>query len=158
LVSARGAWMRERFDNRNPSDFPLGHGYYGEWVGMASATWIWSGRTPLDFGFLARRPRESGNTVRYQNTAANPRLLDSYNGPAVRPGGLARQSGRGLGGAPLPWGGARGARHSLTGLTVGSPHAAAVLQLTKSTRLQLGWGEYAQFPEVSLLTSPLGGL
>jgi hypothetical protein len=38
-----------------------------------------------------------------------------------------------------------------------TPQVSAALILGPSTRVQFGWGQYAQFPEISLLTSPLGG-
>lgn len=38
LVANHAAWMREKFDNNNPTRLPLGAGYYGEWVWNASAT------------------------------------------------------------------------------------------------------------------------
>ena len=40
MVSTHAAWMRERYDNNNPGKLPLGAGYYGEWVGNATATWM----------------------------------------------------------------------------------------------------------------------
>lgn len=157
LVQARTAWMRERHENRNPADLPLGAGYYGEWVGMATATWMWNARSPLDAGLTVRRPRESGNAMRYQNTAATPRLLDTFDGTALHTGGHAQQSWTGFGGAVYLTAGARWDRHSLSGRTAFSPSVSAVAHVTKSMRLQLGWGQYAQFPEIALLTSPLGG-
>jgi hypothetical protein len=38
-----------------------------------------------------------------------------------------------------------------------TPQASAAFIPTPSTRLQFAWGQYAQFPEISILTSPLGG-
>jgi hypothetical protein len=32
LMVNHAAWMREKFDNYNPTNLPLGAGYYGEWV------------------------------------------------------------------------------------------------------------------------------
>lgn len=157
LVSTHFAWMREKFENRNPTDDPLGNGYYGEWTGSATATWMWNARAPLDFGFTARRVRDAGNEIRYQNTVAAPRLLDFANGIDTQTGGFAQQSYTALSGALRLSAGARWDRASLDGVSAVSPQASAAFYVTKSTRLQLAWGQYAQFPEISLLTSPLGG-
>jgi outer membrane receptor for ferrienterochelin and colicin len=156
LLNAHAAWMREKFENRNPTERPLGAGHYGEWVGSATGTWMWNASSPLDFGATVRRPRDAGDSIRYQSTVTNPRLLDTWNGTAVQSGGYAQQSWSGLSGALHLSAGVRWDHHSLDGITATSPQASAVLYVTKSTRFQLGWGEYVQFPEVSLLTSPLG--
>lgn len=157
LIQAHSAWMREKHENRNPTDHPLGTGFYGEWVGTASLTWMWNARNPLDLGFSARRLRDGGNTIRYQNTIASPRLLDAHDGTGTHTGGYAQQSWSGLSGALHLTAGARWDRHSVNDVAAVSPQASAVFHVTKSTRLQLGWGQYTQYPEISLLTSPLGG-
>jgi hypothetical protein len=157
LVSAHAAWMREKFENRNPTDHPLGNGYYGEWTGSVNATWMWNQRAPLDFGVTVRRIRDAGNEYRYLNTVSTPRLSDFSNGTDTQSGGYAQQSWTGLSGALHLSAGARWDRATLDGVSVVLPQASASLYVTKSTRLQAAWGEYAQFPEIALLTSPLGG-
>ncbi len=157
LISTHAAWMREKYENRNPTDRPLGSGYYGEWVGSASATWMWNARSPLDAGVSIRRPRDAGDAFRYLNTVAAPRVLDVFNGTTAHSGGFVQQSWSALAGALHLSAGARWDRYSLDNVATVSPQVSAVLYVTKSTRLQLGWGQYAQFPEISLLTSPLGG-
>ena len=42
LIVSHAAWMREKFDNYNPTQLPLGAGYYGEWAWNTNATWIFS--------------------------------------------------------------------------------------------------------------------
>jgi len=37
-----------------------------------------------------------------------------------------------------------------------SPQASASLALAEGTRIQLGFGQYVQYPEIAILTSPLG--
>jgi hypothetical protein len=157
LLTAHAAWMREKFDNDNPTNQPLGAGFYGEWVGSVNATWMWNARAPLDAGVSVRRLRDSGNSFRYQNTITAPRLLDYFDGTATQSGGFAQQSWSALSGALHLSAGARWDHHSLDGISTISPQASVVFHATKSTRLQLGWGQYAQFPEIALLTSPLGG-
>jgi hypothetical protein len=157
LVAAHAAWMREKFENRNPTDHPLGNGFYGEWTGNAAATWMWNARAPLDFGVTVRRARNTGSEIRYQNTVASSRLLDFSNGVDTQTGGYAQQSWSGLSGALHISAGARWDHARLDGVSALSPQASAAFYATKSTRLQVAWGEYAQFPEIALLTSPLGG-
>jgi hypothetical protein len=156
LVTAHAAWMREKFENRNPTEHPLGDGFYGEWTGNLNATWMWNARAPLDLGVTTRRLRESGDEVRYQNTVTVSRLLDSSNGTAVQAGAYVQQSWTALSGALHLSAGVRFDHDSTDRVGAVSPQASAAFYATKSTRFQFAWGQYVQFPELSLLTSPLG--
>ena len=156
LVVNHAAWMREKYENRNPTKLPLGGGYYGEWVWNANATWMWNARSPLDAGWSFRRLRDEGFSNQYQSNSPVPRLLNHFNGTAARTGGYVQQTW-------MPWSGrihltagARWDHHSIDGVWALSPQASASLALTPATRIQLGWGQYVQYPEISLLTSPIG--
>jgi len=156
LVSSHAAWMREKYTNTNPTSYPLGEGYYGEWVANSTATWYWNARAPLDFGVSLRQMRDAGNAIQYNNVATSPRLLNQWHGDARREGGFVQQSWTGLGGHLHLTAGAREDRQSVDGVSAASPEASAAFTLGPSTRVQLGWGQYVQYPEISLLTSPLG--
>jgi hypothetical protein len=156
LLATHGAWMREKFDNNNPAKRPLGAGFYGEWVWNGAATWMWNGRTPLEVGGSARRIREGGFYNQFQSNSPVPRLLDRFDGTAVVGGGYVQQGW-------MPWNGrlhlavgARWDRHSIDHVPAVSPQVSASLQVAPATRLQFGWGEYVQYPEVATLTSVLG--
>lgn len=157
LVVTHAAWMREKFDNTNPTTLPLASGYYGEWVANTTATWMWNQQNPLDVGVSVRQLRDSGRSVQYQSVATSIRLLDHFDGTATHTGGFAQQSWNGLSGMLHLSAGARWDRENVDGVSAVSPQASAALYLTHSTRLQLGWGQYVQYPELSILTSPLGG-
>jgi hypothetical protein len=148
--------MREKFDNFNNTHLPLGAGYYGEWVWNASATWMWNARNPLDVGWQARRLRDGGFANQYQVNTPVPRLLNRFDGTAVRQGGYAQQSWTPWAGRLHLTAGARWDHHSLDRVVALSPQASVALHATSSTRIQLGWGQYVQYPPISLLTSALG--
>jgi outer membrane receptor for ferrienterochelin and colicin len=150
--------MREKFDNTNPGNLPLAGGHYGEWVWDSSATWMWNARAPLDMGWSVRRLHDSGFSNQLLSAAPFVRLLDRYDGTAAHEGGYAQQSWTLASGHLHFSAGARWDHHSLMGRSVVSPQASAAVILAGSTRLQLGWGQYVQFPELSDLTSPLGGV
>ena len=156
LIVNHAAWMREKFDNYNPTQLPLGAGFYGEWTWNTSITWMWNKQTPLDAGWSLRRLRSNGFADQYQTASPLPRLLDHSDGTALRESGYAQQSW-------MPWAGrlhfTAGVRwnyHSIDDVAVLSPQASASLALTGGTRIQLGFGQYVQYPEITLLTSPLG--
>jgi len=46
--------------------------------------------------------------------------------------------------------------HSTDRVTAVSPTASVSVMLSPGTRVQLGFGQYVQYPEITLLTSPLG--
>jgi hypothetical protein len=150
------AWMREKYDNSNPSGLALGGGYYGEWVWNAAATWMWNQQKPLDVGWSVRKIRDQGFANRYQSAASQVRLLDRFNGTAARMSGYAQQSWTAWSGRLHVTIGARCDHESINGVSALSPQTSAALALTAATRVQLGWGQYVQYPEVSVLTSVLG--
>ena len=157
LVTSHAAWMREKFNDRNPSELSLGNGYYGEWVANTAVTWMWNARNPLDVGLSVRELRDSGFANQYQSVATAPRLLDHFDGTATRIGGYAQQGWIAWSGRLHLTAGARWDHHSLDGVSAISPDASITWLLTPATRLQFGWGHYLQYQEISLLTSPLGG-
>jgi hypothetical protein len=149
--------MREKLDDSNPGGLPLGGGYYGEWVGNAAVTWMWNRRSPLDAGWSVRRIRDGGFLNQYLSGGGQPRVRDRFDGTATRSGGYVEQSWLAWEGRLHFSAGARWDHHSLTGASAVSPEASAAFTVAPSTRVQIGWGQYAQFPELSVLASPLGG-
>jgi hypothetical protein len=156
MITNHAAWMREKFDNGNKTQLPLAAGFYGEWVWNTDATWMWNKQSPLDAGWTYRRLRISGISNQYQTGSTLPRLLDRSDGTADREGGYAQQSWMPREGMIHLTAGVRWDHHSIGGVTAVSPTASAAVALSQGTRIQLGFGQYVQYPEISLLTSPLG--
>ena len=157
VVTNRAAWMREKFDDTNPTALPLDGGHYGEWVEDTAVSWAWNANASFDAGWSVRRLHDSGYSNQFLSTAPFARLLDHDDGTATHAGGYAQQSWTLASGVVRLTAGARWDHHSIDGISTVSPAASASFAVTRSTRLQLGWGQYAQFPEISDLTSPLGG-
>lgn len=156
LVTHQIAWMREKFNDENPTRTPLGVGHYGEWVGASTLTWVWKSSSPLSAGINVRDVRSSGYEHIY-NTAANiPRIVETYAGTGILAGAFLQQSWAFWDNRLQLTAGSRWDHGSLDGVTAFSPQASVTLRLWNSTRFQLGWGQYAQFPEISQLRSNLG--
>jgi hypothetical protein len=156
LIVNHAAWMREKFDSYNRTQLPLGSGFYGEWVWNTDATWIWNKQSSLDAGWSLRRLRSSGVSNQYQTNSPIPRLLDRSDGTAAREGGYVQQSWSPLQGMIHFTAGIRWDHHSTGSVTAISPTASASLALSRTTRIQLGFGQYVQYQDIALLTSPLG--
>jgi hypothetical protein len=156
LIVNHAAWMREKFDNHNKTQLPLGAGFYGEWVWNTDATWMWNKQSPLDAGWSLRRLRSSGISNQYQTNSPTPRLLDRSDGTAARESGYAQQSWMPLQGKIHLTAGVRWDHQSVDRVTAVSPTTSVSIALSQGTRVQLGFGQYVQYPDVALLTSPLG--
>jgi hypothetical protein len=157
MLTNHAAWMREKYDNANRAGQSLAGGYYGEWVWDAAATWSRSLGGSLDFGWSVRRARDNSFFNQLLTTAPYVRLMDHGDGTGVVTGGYAQQSWTLAGGHAHISAGARWDRNSADGIAVVSPNASLAFTITPSTRVQLAWGQYAQFPELADLKSPYGG-
>lgn len=158
LVSGTAAFLRERSATSNRYDLPIEFGFYGEWTGVASATYQFAGANAFQAGWSGRRLRDSGLSLYYINDQYHVRQQDTHGGTAVRHGAYLDQSWNLAGGRFHGTLGVRWDAHELSDTVTTSPQASAAARLPYGTELQLGWGQYVQFPELSVLTSPLGGL
>ena len=154
LFVNHAAWMREKYDNTNPSGVALAGGFYGEWVWNTAATWMWTSRGALDAGWSLRRIRQQGFWRQFDSSVL--RVHDRFDGTAERTGGYLQQSYAGWSGRLRLSGGVRWDYHSLDRLAATSPSGSATLKLTASTQAQFGFGQYVQYPELSVLGSILG--
>ncbi|MBI4874295.1 MAG: TonB-dependent receptor [Acidobacteria bacterium] len=148
LVTNRLAWLRERGISWSKDNLPLTRDGYGEWVWRSDATWSWGEAGTLELGGSARRLRDDGYTNRYQFNPFAIRRLDLYRGTGLHSGAYAQHAVPLLSGRVRLAAGARWDRHSVSGANVYSPFASLSLSPRASTRLSLGWGQYAQFPEL----------
>jgi hypothetical protein len=156
LVVSHAAWMREKHNDTTPEALPLAGGYYGEWVGNMAATWMWAENATLEAGWQARRIRNWDFVNQYQTASGLPDILDHANGTAVQYGGYAQQSWSGYAGRVRLTAGVRWDDHTADRVPAVSPQASASFGLTRTMHLLLGWGEYAQYPELSVLRSLYG--
>ena len=155
-VSSHFAWMREKFDNLSTNKLRLGSGFYGEWVGTSNGSWVQGEHGTLDFGVSVRRMRDAGLAAQYQTLTAPPRLQNAYNGTGVLAGGFVQQGWTGLSGRLHLSAGIRSDQGPVNGIATVTPQASVSLIVGGSTRFQVGWGQYVQFPELAILTSTLG--
>jgi hypothetical protein len=156
LIKNHAAWMREKSNGSNPSSKPLGGDTYGEWVWNTDVSWMWNARAPLEAGWSARQLREEGTSDQYLTNQVAPNVKDHWNGTATRTGGYVQQSWLAWSGRVRLNGGVRWDQNSLDHVAATSPAASLSLRVAQGTHFDLGWGQYVQYPEISVLTSPLG--
>jgi hypothetical protein len=155
MATNRLVYMRERFENENRETQPLAAGGYGEWTWQGDAAYVWRESATLAFGGSMRRLRDDGFTNRYLSSSAI-RRLEQYRGSGVRSGIYLHQSWSMWNGRLQFAAGGRGDHSSISGRSVASPYASAGWQPRSSTRVQLSWGQYSQFPEIEHFFSLAG--
>jgi hypothetical protein len=153
VMNTHGAFLRERYDDTNRYGSALGAGFYGEWVGKTDAAWSWARTATLEFGAEARRVRADGFSDYYFDPVRHDRA-EGYRGTELLGGGYAQQSWSPWGkrvnlSAGVRWDGRSGGAGAVV-----SPQASVAVLPWRSTRVQVSWGQYAQFPEVA----ELGGI
>jgi hypothetical protein len=157
LAVSRAAWVRERYRDGNRDSLDLARGYYGEWVWNTSATVLLPGRNALDAGWSMRRRRDDGAATQYRSSPYSIRRSDGYRGGGLLAGGFAQQALALASGRVRLQAGGRWDHDTANGLSTLSPQASLAFLPRPSTRVQLGWGEYSQFPELRWLYAPIGG-
>ncbi len=155
VVRTQGAFMRERYDDVNRDARPLGEGFYGEWVGKTGATWMESPHAQLEVGASARRIRGDGFEDYYYDPVRRDRV-ENHRGNETLESGYAQQSWAALRQRLFLSGGMRWDRSDVSGIAVASPQGSVAFLPWRSARVQFGWGQYAQFPDVSASFSAYG--
>ncbi|MDQ2774330.1 MAG: TonB-dependent receptor [Acidobacteriota bacterium] len=155
LVESHVAILRDSFDDANARRNPVGKGQYQEWVANSTATWMWNAHDSFSAGVSTRHIGTSGfqNTF---NTFQDVRLVERYRGEGLLSGGFWDESWTGWKDRIHLLASGRWDHHSVDSVSAFSPQASIALDLTASMRLQFGWGQYAQFPEMSQFGSNLG--
>lgn len=158
LLTNRAAYMREKFDDRNPADSPLAGGDYSESVWTASGTWLWLENTPLDFGASVRRIHEDGISDRYQFNPTAVRTLDESQGRGLRTGGFVEQSWMAARGRIHLSAGLRWDHHSVDEVDHLSPQVSVGFLPRPSTRINFAWGRYVEYPDLQNFFSRFGSV
>ncbi|SPE38660.1 hypothetical protein SBA3_2920010 [Candidatus Sulfopaludibacter sp. SbA3] len=150
------AWTRERGSSSNPTGVSLGADGYGEWLGRTDGSWIWAKGSTLSFGGMAQRQRDDGNAYEYYLNPYVLLKLDQYRGTATRHGAYVQQNWSAAKGRVTFTAGTRYDHTNVTGGYLVSPFASFTVQPLTATRVQLGWGKYGQFPDLSQSYSIFG--
>jgi hypothetical protein len=155
LMSNRFAWMGDSFDNHNPYGASLGKGQYREFVGSSDANWMWNGHDPLSAGLSVRNIRDDGYGQEFL-VGPDITILNRYRGSGTLAGGFLDQSWSVWGARVHFSGGGRWDRHSIDGVSAFQPRVSLSFRPWSTTRIQLGWAQHAQYPEVAQSMSNLG--
>jgi hypothetical protein len=155
VVESHIAVLRDTFQDWNALLKPVGEGQYREWTANSTATWMWNAHASLSAGVSTRYIEASGfqNTF---NTFQDVQLVERYRGDGLLSGGFWEESWTSWKGRIHFLASSRWDHDSVDGVSPFSPQASLGFDLTASLRLQFGWGQYAQFPEMSQFGSNFG--
>jgi hypothetical protein len=162
LATSHVAYVREALRDANPNNIKFDHGQYGEWVWNSNATWMWRPQDSFHFGWSMRRLRDDGFSRGFQfypypgGTEAILWEIDPR-GTALRLGGYGEQVWKAAQGRVLLTAGLRWDKFGVDSVQTTSPQVTLALFPRASTRLSLGWGQYAQEPDANWAFSSQGG-
>ncbi len=156
LVDTHGAYIRQRFDTRNPSQQILNTDYYGEWVGGARTVWSWNQDHVLEAGYAGRRLRNSGYSFLYSDQGAQLSLKSD--GTGLRQSGYVQQVSSFFNHRLHLMGSVRWDRIEQVVAQPVSPQVSAAWQAASRTWVHFGFGRYAQFPDFAALAFPCRAL
>jgi len=155
LITNHLAWSRERGEVANRDNALLNRQAYGEWTwrGDASVAWTANAKNTLDFGGEFRRQRQDGSDTQFVYTPVLAPSMDVFRGTGSHAGGYVQQS-YGFASDRIRFtGGIRRDEFSVSPVEVSSPYASAAFVPWSKTHVQVDWGQYAQFPELSQIFS-----
>lgn len=164
LFTNHVAWMREKTWDENKDGFAFYRGQYGEWVWNSDDTWMDRGHT-FNFGWTMRLIRDDGLSRPFQYNSFPPGATvvtgqpvdNDYRGTSLRMGGYGNQIWQAARGHVILTTGIRWDRYGVDNVQTVLPQVTLALVPLQSTRLSLGFGQYAQGPDPDWAFSALGG-
>ncbi len=150
VISNKLAWMRERSENENVRNLPLGQTSYGEWVANSNLEWNWNNENPLRIGSSFRQQKDNGFNARYIFNPLSIRRRDDWGAKELRAGGFIEQ---GFSKGPLSVTlGSRFDGSTTRQPSSVSPHASARFRIGQATQLIGAWSQAVQYAPLSALT------
>lgn len=157
LTTNHVAWSREALFDENKINLNFDRGQYGEWVWNSDAVWMWHAQDSFDFGWSMRRIRDDGLTRTFQYRPDAYLEENDYRGTALREGGYGEQIWKTAQGRVTLTAGVRWDKYGVDAVQTVLPQAMLGVAPWASTRLSLGFGQYAQGPDPNWAFSVLGG-
>ncbi|HUC75584.1 MAG TPA: TonB-dependent receptor [Vicinamibacterales bacterium] len=151
VLSTTAVYQHTQDEADSQTNVALASSQYSDAGGQANLTWAWRSGSPLRVGFAAHRSSENGTS--YLSLLEDPiwRAANAYQGTAHSLNAYAEQEWESLAGRLRLTGGLRWQRNSRIDEQPILPFASAMFQLTRQSKIEFGWGHYAQFPEIDMI-------
>ncbi|HWW86319.1 MAG TPA: TonB-dependent receptor, partial [Vicinamibacterales bacterium] len=161
IISTTSAFQRAREDERSQIDSELASSHYADASAQTNVTWSLggaNGATPLRAGYAVHRSSDHGTSALalFENPIFNSD--NAYSGNAVFQYAYLQQEWTSGSGRVHLTGGLRWQSNSRVSTQPVLPFVSSAFQLNADSKIELGWGRYAQFPEIDMIelaASPL---
>jgi hypothetical protein len=161
LATSHLAYTRKAITDQDYININFDRGQYGEWVWNSNAIWMWHAQDSFNFGWSMRRIRDDGFTRNFQFFPFSPNAAAltevDYRGTALRLGGYGEQVWKAAHGRVALTAGLRWDKFGVDAVQTTSPQVTLAMIPWASTRINLGWGQYAQEPDPNWAFSSLAG-
>ena len=153
LVANRVAWTGETGSVENRNNVTLSDQTYRELTWRSDATIVWKNKNTLETGAIVRFLRQHGLSNQFIYVPELTPALDVFRGTSHQAGAYVQQSFGLAAGRVRFSAGLRQDEDMASPVEITSPYASASFDPGSRTHVQLDWGQYGQFPELSQIFS-----
>jgi hypothetical protein len=150
IISTTATYQHSRDDARLQTNDTLASTRYSDGAAQMRLSWVWTPAVAVRAGYAVHRSFQNGTS--YLSLFEDPqfRRANAYDGHADSQDAFAEQDWTSSSGQARVTGGLRWQRNSMTSNQPVLPYASASFNLTSQSKVEVGWGRYAQFPEIDM--------
>jgi hypothetical protein len=156
MVVTHAAYLFNSFGEEDAATQPIGSGHYAERSWNSTFEWFPQSHWGLNGGVETRAIDGDGN-IRTLYAISKYQLQQSYNGRQTLYGGFVGETFVGFGGRVRAAASERWDTDTADHASRFSPSASLSVRVAQPVDIEVGWGRYVQFPDVSVTGSVLGG-
>src|SRR5262245_12745752 len=151
VVSTTAAYQHARDEADSDTNAVLASSRYSDASGQTSVSWFWRSGSQFRAGFAAHTSTQSGTS--YLSLFEDPvwRATNRYNGTARSRNAYVEQGWESLSGRLHLTSGLRWQPNSRISEQSVLPFVSSALQLSPQSKIEFGWGAYAQFPDIDMI-------
>ncbi|MEI6666579.1 MAG: TonB-dependent receptor [Acidobacteriota bacterium] len=150
VVNSTVAYQHGHDDAESREGDALASSRHADASAQANASWFWTPTSPLRIGYQVRRTSDSGTS--YLSLYENPafRAANVYDGRSLSQNGFAEQQWASPSGRLRLTGGIRWQSSDQVGRDAVLPFLSSSIQVGAASKIELGWGQYAQSPDIEM--------
>ncbi|HMF99432.1 MAG TPA: TonB-dependent receptor [Vicinamibacterales bacterium] len=150
-INTTAAYQRTHDEALSTSDTPAVSSRYSDVSAQTTASWLWKPAMPLRAGFASRSGSQSGTSYLSLLENVRWRSANAYDGTAHSQNAYVEQDWISKSGRLHLTGGLRWQQHSEVDDRPVLPFVSSSFDLGAQSKIEVGWGRYAQFPEIDML-------
>jgi len=151
VLSTTAAYQHTRDEADSESNGILASSRYSDASGQTALTWFWKPTASFRAGYAAHATAQNGTSFLSLFEDPRWRTQNGYDGDARSQDAYAQQDWTSASGRIRATGGIRWQWNSTVADQQVLPFASSTIQLNGVSKIELGWGRYAQFPEIDMV-------